>query len=81
MDTSMWPDESINAIVGVSASTLGPCAGQGLLVDSGNPDDSIMIEKMYGMQTCGLQMPIGGLLPTALVDVVAQWVADGAPLD
>lgn len=80
-DTSNWPEDSYPAVVNVSASTAGPCAGQGLLVEASNADDSIMVEKMRGVQTCGTQMPTTGLLAQPLVDVVAEWVDLGAPLD
>jgi hypothetical protein len=80
-NTTNWPTESWSAVVGVSASTAGPCAGQGFLVEASNSASSIMVEKMRGEQTCGLWMPLGGLLPSPQVDVVAEWVELGAPND
>jgi hypothetical protein len=80
-DTTNWPDDSYAAVVDVSASTAGACAGLGFVVEASNADDSIMIEKMRGVQTCGDQMPLTGLLPQPLVDIVAQWADLGAPLD
>jgi len=80
-DTTNWPEDSYPAVVDASASTAGSCAGQGFVVEASNSEDSIMVEKMRGMQTCGGQMPVGGLLPQPLVDVVAEWVDLGAPLD
>jgi hypothetical protein len=80
-DTTNWAEDSYPAVVNVSASTAGSCAGQGLIVEVSNSDDSIMVEKMRGEQTCGGEMPLGGLLPQPLVDVVAEWVDLGAPLD
>jgi hypothetical protein len=82
-DTTNWPDESYDVVVDVSTSTAGPCAGAGFVIESGeNSEDSIMIEKMRGIQTCGGPMPLSGnLLPAPLVDVVADWAAIGAPLD
>jgi hypothetical protein len=77
-DTTNWATESWSAVVDQSASTAGPCAGSGLVVESFDSENSIMIEKMRGVQTCGSQMPIGGLLPQPLVDIVAQWIDDGA---
>ncbi len=81
LDTTNWPSESWSAVVDVSTSTAGPCAGSGLVVESGNSVDSIMVEKMYGVQTCGSQMPLTGLIAQPLVDVVAEWVDLGAPND
>ena len=80
-DTTSWPDDSYLAVVNVSASTAGVCAGQGVVVEAFDADDSIMIEKMRGQQTCGDRMPLTGLLPQPLVDIVAQWADLGAPLD
>jgi hypothetical protein len=80
-DTTNWPAQSWSAIVNVSASTAGPCAGQGILVVPNDSADSIMIEKMRGQQTCGDQMPLTGLLAQPLVDIVAEWVDLGAPND
>jgi len=80
-DTTNWAEDSYPAVVNASASTAGSCAGQGLVVEVSNSDDSIMVEKMRGEQTCGGEMPLGGLLPQPLVDVVAEWVDLGAPLD
>lgn len=80
-DTTNWAAESWSAIVNVSASTAGPCAGQGILVIPNDSADSIMIEKMRGQQSCGDQMPLTGLIPQPLVDVVAEWVDLGAPND
>ena len=77
-DTTNWATESWSAVVDVSASTAGPCAGSGLVVESFDSENSIMIEKMRGVQTCGSQMPLGALLPQPLVDIVAQWIDDGA---
>lgn len=77
-DTSNWASESHGAIVDVSASSAGPCAGQGILVVSGNSEDSVMIQKMRGIQTCGGQMPLGGLISESLIRVVEEWVDDGA---
>ncbi len=80
-NTANWPEDSYPAVVNASASTAGSCAGQGFVVEASNSDDSIMVEKMRGVQTCGGQMPTTGLLPAPLVDVVAEWVDLGAPLD
>jgi hypothetical protein len=80
-DTTNWPEDSYAAVVNVSASTAGLCAGQGLVVEASNSDDSIMVEKMRGTQTCGDTMPLGALLQQPLVDVVAEWVDLGAPLN
>jgi len=45
-----------------------------------NPDGSFIIEKLEGTQTLGDRMPQGGpYLPQSTIDVIRQWIADGAP--
>jgi hypothetical protein len=46
----------------------------------GNPDGSFVIHKLEGNQTVGFQMPAGGpYLPQSTIDVIRQWIQDGAP--
>jgi hypothetical protein len=55
-------------------------------VQPGNPDASYMIWKLRGQGPAGqaiggVRMPATGIpLDPALIDVVAQWIRDGAPL-
>lgn len=50
-----------------------------LLVDPGSPDDSYLIRKLEGTQSTGGQMPLGGTpLPQADIDMIRQWILDGA---
>ncbi len=50
-----------------------------LRVDPGNPNDSYLIQKLEGTQSTGGQMPLGGTpLPQADIDVIRQWITDGA---
>ncbi|MGI9258087.1 MAG: Ig-like domain-containing protein [Gammaproteobacteria bacterium] len=50
-----------------------------LRVDPGNPDDSYLIDKLEGTHTVGGRMPLGGTpMPQADIDVVRQWITDGA---
>lgn len=50
-----------------------------LRVDPGNPDDSYLIRKLEGTQSVGARMPLGGpFLPQADIDVIRQWIIDGA---
>ena len=78
-DTSNWPDESWSAVVDALAADPGECAGQGTLVIPFDPDGSIMIQKMRNVQTCGGQMPLaGGLLSESRIQVVEEWINQGA---
>jgi mono/diheme cytochrome c family protein len=45
----------------------------------GDPDGSLLIQKMLGTQTVGAQMPIPQLLPSEQVQMVIEWVRAGAP--
>jgi len=46
----------------------------------GDPDASFIIQKLDGTQTVGARMPDGGpYLTTATINVIRQWIQDGAP--
>lgn len=48
-------------------------------VDPGNPDDSYLIHKLEGTQDVGSRMPLGSSsLSQEQIDVIRQWIADGA---
>jgi hypothetical protein len=50
-----------------------------LRVSPGNPDESYIIQKLEGHAAVGGQMPLGGPpLPQATIDVIRQWITDGA---
>ena len=50
-----------------------------LRVDPGSPDDSYLIRKLEGTASTGGQMPLGAApLPQADIDVIRQWITDGA---
>ena len=46
----------------------------------GDPDASFIIRKLEGTQPLGDRMPQGGpYLPQSTIDVIRQWIQDGAP--
>ena len=46
----------------------------------GNPDASFIIQKLEGTQTLGDRMPqFGPYLPQSTIDVIRQWILNGAP--
>jgi len=46
----------------------------------GNPGGSFIIQKLEGTQTLGDRMPqFGPYLPQSTIDVIRQWIQDGAP--
>lgn len=50
-----------------------------LRVAPGDPDNSYLIQKLEGTAEVGEQMPLGGpALEQASIDVIRQWITDGA---
>lgn len=47
-------------------------------VEPGNPTNSYLIQKLEGTAATGVQMPPGAPLPQADIDVIKQWIQDGA---
>lgn len=47
-------------------------------VNPGNPNASYLIQKLDGTAANGAQMPLGGILAQADIDVIRQWITDGA---
>jgi hypothetical protein len=78
-DTSNWPAESWSAVVNaLAAPEPNECAGFGTIVIPFDPNGSIMIQKMRNMQTCGDPMPLGGSISEARIQVVEEWINQGA---
>lgn len=66
---------SFALLVGVASSEVPTV----LRVAAGNPDNSYLIQKLEGTAAAGGQMPLGRApLPQATIDVVRQWITDGA---
>ena len=66
---------SFGLLVGVTSAQAAPL----LRVEPGDPDDSYLIQKLEGTASVGGQMPLGGTpLPQADINVVRQWITDGA---
>ena len=62
-------------LVGVASSEMPAI----LRVAAGDPDNSYIIQKLEGSASSGAQMPLGGTpLPQATIDVIRQWITDGA---
>jgi hypothetical protein len=48
-------------------------------VAAGDPNNSYLIQKLEGTASVGQQMPAGGPpLPQANIDIIRQWITDGA---
>lgn len=52
-----------------------------LRVNPGNPDTSYLIQKLEGTAAVGGRMPLNGppFLDQATIDVIRQWISNGAP--
>ncbi|MEY4581921.1 MAG: Polyvinylalcohol dehydrogenase precursor, partial [Pseudomonadota bacterium] len=67
-----------NSIPGASKN----CVDSGLTrVVPSKPDESLLVQKLEGTQTCGDAMPIGTKLPDAQIKQVRAWIAAGAKDD
>lgn len=68
--------DSFAALVGVSSFEVATLAR----VQPGDPDNSYLVQKIEGTQAVGARMPLGGPpLSQAQMDLVRQWITDGAP--
>ena len=66
---------SFGLLVGVPSSE----ASSTLRVAPGDPGNSYLIQKLEGSASVGAQMPLGApALEQASIDVIRQWISDGA---
>lgn len=55
------------------------CTGEGALIVPGDPDASLLVEKLTGAPRCGDAMPLGGIpLRDEDLAAVRDWIAAGA---
>ena len=73
-ELNLEADSSYSNLVGV-ASTQDAAIER---VVAGDPDSSYLIQKLEGTAATGGVMPPSGGLPQATIDVVRQWITDGA---
>lgn len=66
---------SYGMLVGVASTESSSI----LRVAVGNPNNSYLIQKLEGTASVGAQMPLGApALEQATIDVIRQWISDGA---
>ena len=66
---------SFGMLVGVASSQ----ASSLLRVAAGDPDNSYLIQKLEGSASVGAQMPLNApALEQSTIDVIRQWITDGA---
>jgi uncharacterized membrane protein len=70
----------------VTKAAVSPmCMGAGrVLIVPGQPDNSLLVQKVEGKQQCGASMPLGAPMPLAatnpdLVQKLREWITAGAP--
>ena len=69
------PGYSAGNLIGVAS----PRDAALIRVIPGNPNGSFLVQKLEGTQTLGDQMPqFGPYLPQSTIDVIRQWIQDGA---
>jgi len=67
--------QSRAALVGVTSPTYGA-----VRVVAGDPDASVLYDKLTGGGVYGQPMPPSGTpLPPAALETIRRWIADGAP--
>jgi polyvinyl alcohol dehydrogenase (cytochrome) len=70
-----------NELVDVPAGGA-PCVSSGLIrVVPGDPDASLLVNKISGDPVCGDTMPIAGSLTEEQIERIRSWIARGAPND
>ena len=81
--------QAYTGLVGVMAmgmpnpgATTDGCAGKDFVrVKAGDPDNSLLIQKLEGKQMCGTEMPVGGMLKPEQIKLVRDWIMAGAKDD
>jgi len=76
-------------LVGVKAAggstpgaMTGGCAGMPIdRVKAGDPDNSLLVQKLEKKHTCGTEMPPGGMLKPDQIKLVRDWIMAGAKDD
>jgi hypothetical protein len=65
-----------------AGSTGTGCNGMDFVrVKAGDPDNSLLVQKLEGKQKCGMEMPIGGMLKPEQIKLVRDWIMAGAKND
>jgi hypothetical protein len=58
------------------------CMGMDIMrVKAGDPDNSLLMQKLENKQKCGAQMPPGGMVKPDQIELVRAWIKAGAKND
>lgn len=75
-------DATYMSLVGMMAmgtSMMGNCSDAMIMrVKAGDPDNSLLVQKLEAKQKCGMSMPPGGKLTDVQLKLVRDWVMMGA---
>ena len=75
-DLDLDSPDLLSRLIGVP----GTDCTERLRIDPNNPDQSFLLDKLESrVPECGDRMPLGGSLPTDVIDCVRQWVHLVAP--
>ena len=75
----MTKDAAHTALVGkMSSSSM--CSGKAY-VTAGDPEGSLLYQKVAAAPMCGMRMPPGGMVDAASVELLKGWIMGGAKND
>jgi hypothetical protein len=73
-------DQFYNALVNKPAQGTA-CSSKGTYVVPGEPDSSLLVQKLSAAPGCGVSMPLGGMLQPMHATLMGDWIASGAKND
>ena len=71
--------EAYNSLINIPIQRLTKCNGQ-LRVVPGDPDHSGLMKLLEDYNNCDIRMPSSSGLPQEQIDLIRQWIQDGANL-
>jgi hypothetical protein len=73
---SAFAADEMSAASFVDIESAGPCVDEGRIIDSANPEDSLILTKLGPNPPCGSQMPLTapGQLSVEEVACIASWL-------
>lgn len=76
-DLGSSPNDAHTRLLDVEGT--GACAGK-FIIDTANPDESLLITKLSSPAACGLPMPVGPALTAEEIQCVTDWTRAAAQL-
>lgn len=75
----MTKEAAYEALVGKTSSSA-MCSGE-TYVKAGDPEGSLLYQKVAAAPMCGMRMPPGGMVPASDVELLKNWIMAGAMND